>query len=585
MKRFIYSTLAIATILCACEKDGEKLIVKNPEAPSQISASDTDIVLTADKASALVLTLYWDQVEKAEASDPTVALPSDLVEQTVQFSYTEDFLPCTEVSVDTDRNTLQLTGDELSKILVKLGLTEVKKYDIYVRLCVTLGKTYTSSNTLTIKVTPYAVETGIMKIVDKNDVETVLATLHCKKDTPSLFEGFAVTPSGWYNCFFIAADGVQWGCNSDWTTYSLVANSSNNCWFAEPSGCQYVFADTQNNLWWQVYAPSVNATVDGTAVELKYLNSAGGYSGTITTSTDATVVTISGEGQRFDTTTGTNAGITGTSYPFSLVPSAAGTFEFVEGSDAAGNTVTVEKAGTYTLVFNVTDYSWTLTEGEGGGDEGGDEDEWPEDSDWAAATGDLLYIYTVDGDKNPTEVTGKLLLADNLYQGYFYFTGWYNFAFGDTSDASTTKVYGSAPVSDTGLYRLFCGSSRWNIWFPSGDAAYAKVTVNMAERSWAYETIETISIVGDFNNWSLTDNQMTFDPETKTYSADVTVSSWGTYGIHFVVNSDWNWCFSDQDGDGVLDTEAKDFMPSVEAGTYKITIDLNDPQKMTCKFE
>lgn len=585
MKRFIYSTLAIASLLCACEKDGEKLTVKTPEAPVQINASATDIVLTTDKASALVLTLYWDQVSQAEASDPTVALPSDLVSQTVQFSYTDDFVPCTEVSVDTDKNALQLTGDELSKILVKLNLTEVKKYDIYVRLCVTLGKTYTSSEALNIKVTPYAVETGIMKIVDKNDTESVLATLRCKDATPALFEGFAVTPSGWYNCFFVAADGVQWGCNSDWTAYSLVANSSNNCWFAEPSGCQYVFADTENSIWWQVYAPTVGATVDGTAVELNYAKSASGYTGTITTSSDNTTVTISGTGHRFDTTTGTDAGISGTDYPFSLVPSSDGTFEFVSGADAAGASVTVETAGTYTLVFNVADYTWTLTEGEDGGDDGDDEDTWPEDADWAAATGDLLYIYTADGDKNLTELTGKLLLGDGLYQGYFYFTGWYNFEFGDTDDITTAKAYGSAPVSDTGLYRLFCASSRWNIWFPSGDAAYAKVSVNMADRSWAYTTVETISIVGDFNNWSLTDNQMTFDAESKTYSAEVTVSSWGSYGIHFVVNSDWNWCFSDSDVDGVLDNGTVDFMPSVDPGTYTITIDLNDPQNMTCKFE
>jgi hypothetical protein len=578
MKRLIYSILGLSLLLCACEKDGEKLTVKQPDAPAEFTASATDITLTTENAGSLVLTLYWTDTGGVEVSDPTVAIPSGLVSQTVQFSSTQDFASLTEVSVDTDVNTLQLTGDEVSKILMKLGLTDVKRYDVYVRLAIVLGSSANYSETLTLRITPFAVETGFMNIVDRYNTETVLAKLTAKSATPTLFEGFAVLTSGWYNCYFVAADGVQWGCNDSWTAYSLVPDSSNNCWFAEPSGCQYVYADTANELWWQVSVPTVTATVEGTDIELAYAKSAGGYSGTITTAAAGATVKVGGAGARYDITTGDKSSV---DYAFSLVPSAEGTFEFVEGeSDAV---ISVEKAGTYTLTFNVTDYTWSLSEGESGGD-GGDEDPWPDDPDYVAATGELLYIYDADNDHNPTALSGKLLLGDSGYQGYFYFTAWYNFVFGDTADASTTRTYGSAPV-DGGLYRLYCGSSKWNIWFDQDAAAYARVTVNMADRSWKYEKVTAISIVGDFNSWSLDADPMTFDETTKTYSADVTASSWGTYGIHFVVNSDWAWCFSDQNGDGVLDDVASDFMPSVEAGSYKITIDLNDPQNRTVKFE
>ena len=579
MKRLIYSLLGLSLLLCACEKDGEKLIVKQPDAPAEFSASATDITLTTENAGSLVLTFYWTDMGGVEVSDPTVAIPSGLVSQTVQFSSTQDFASLTDVSVDTDVNTLQLTGDEVSKILMKLGLTDVKKYDVYVRLAIVLGSSANYSETLALKITPFAVETGFMNIVDRYNTETVLAKLIAKSATPTLFEGFAVLTSGWYNCYFVAADGVQWGCNDSWTAYSLLPNSTNNCWFAEPSGCQYVYADTANQLWWQVYIPSVTATVEGADIELAYAKSAGGYSGTITTAAAGATVKVGGTGARYDITTGDSSSV---DYIFSLVPSAAGTFEFVEGeSDAV---ISVEKAGTYTLTFNVTDYTWSLSEGESGGGDGGDEDPWPDDPDYVAATGELLYIYGLDKDKNLTGVTGKLLLGDSVYQGYFYFTEWYNFVFGDTADASTARTYGSAPV-DGGLYRLYCGSSKWNLWFDQGDAAYARVTVDMADRSWKYEKVTSISIVGDFNGWSLEADPMTFDETTKTYSADVTASSWGTYGMHFVVNSDWNWCFSDQNVDGVLDDVASDFMPGVAAGSYKITIDLNDPQNRTVKFE
>lgn len=331
----------------------------------------------------------------------------------------------------------------------------------------------------------------------------------------------------------------------------------------------------------------MNATADGVSAELKYSAPAGGFRGTVTTTADNTVLSIGGTGKRYDTTTG-DAASAGTDYAFSFIPSADGTFEFAQGSGASA-TVTVGTAGTWTLSFNVYDLKWTLTEGESGGDgdggDDGDEDTWPDDPDYVAATSELLYIYAVDGDKNPTTVNGRLLLSDGTYSGYYYFGGWENIVFGDSDVASSTKVYGSAPVSDTGLYRLFCGSSRWNIWFPSADPAYTKVSVNMTDRSWAYEIVNTISIVGDFNSWSLDTDKMTFDSSAKTWSAQITAASWGTYGIHFVVNSNWDWCFSDTDGNGILDNGKSDFMPSVDPGTYKVTIDLNDPQNMTVKFE
>ena len=598
MKKILEYMLAGAAVLslAACEKDGEKLIVSNPGAPGEFTVSATDIRLTSDKAGALALTLVWTEGTAATLSNPTVAMQDGIVSQSVQFSAEKDFAEYTKISVDSDKTSLQLTGNDLSNILIRLNLTEVQTYDIYARVALTLGKTSVYSDAVSFTVTPYSVETGIMKMVDKNNKENVLTTLRCKDETPELFEGFAVTPSTWYNVLFFAADGIQWGCDSGWTAFSLIPNSTNNCWFSEPAGCQYVFADTKNQLWWHIYLPSVNATAGEAVTELKWSNAAGAFSGTVTTTSDNTVLTIGGTGKRYDSTTGASSASVGTDYAFSFVPSADGTFEFAEGSDASAS-VSVGTAGTYTLTFKVSDCTWTLTEGESGGDgdgdgdgdddDDGDDDSWPEDPDYVAATSELLYIYGIDNDtKNPTDIKGKLLLSDGIYTGYYYFSGWEKFVFGDGSVASSAKVYGSAPLSDNaGLYRLFCGSSRWDIWFPSGDPAYTRVSVNMAERSWKYETVNKISIAENFNGWKLDTDPMTFDSESKTWSATITVEDWGEFGIQFIVNDDWTWSFSDEDKDGVLDTGTSAFKPDLVPGTYKITIDLNDPQNMTVNFE
>ena len=95
--------------------------------------------------------------------------------------------------------------------------------------------------------TPFAAESG-MKIVNKEDMTIVLGILHAKSETPDVYEGFVCTPSTWYNCFFVAPDGVVWGCDNDWTAYALVPASLNNCWFAEPAGVQYVTADTKQTV-------------------------------------------------------------------------------------------------------------------------------------------------------------------------------------------------------------------------------------------------------------------------------------------------------------------------------------------------
>ena len=86
MKRFIYSIFAILLLAVSCEKDGDKLIVTEPGAPSDFSASSTEIVLSSDGVDALALSLFWNAGALPEVSDPTVALPDDLTELSIQFS-------------------------------------------------------------------------------------------------------------------------------------------------------------------------------------------------------------------------------------------------------------------------------------------------------------------------------------------------------------------------------------------------------------------------------------------------------------------------------------------------------------------
>lgn len=557
MKRFIYSILAVLVFAVSCEKDGDKLIVTEPGAPTEFSASSSEIVLSNDGVDALALSLFWNEGALPEVSDPTVALPDDLTNLSMQFSAAEDFASYTEMYLEADQTSLQFTGGELSQLLMKLGMTEVQQYIVYVRLAVEMGEKYIYSDFLVLKITPYAVETGWMQIVSKTDVTDVLATLYCKDATPTLFEGFAVPSGGWYNCFFIAADGTQWGCNADWTAFSLVANSENNCWFAEPSGCQYVYADTANELWWHVNVPTVNVNIDGAPVELKYSKSAGGYSGTITTSAANTAITVTGTGARFDITTGTDAGIAGIPYPFCLVPSGAGSFEFINAESTTESFV-IENAGTYTLTFNVYDYTWGLKEGA----EEPPVVTYPENV--------AMYYYLKDGSDQLGLACQMAETADEgIFEGFVWTdpnwgTNYTNFRF-----HADDVVYSS---NSEGQYVL--GEGGWNSWSSNSNLNY--VVADFTTMTWSETQVTKIAVAGDFNSWSLDTDQFSFNMETGKWEVecDITYIEWGIQFVLDDANGTWRWKYMDGDMDGTLSMEGGNIMPA-QTGKYKIVLDLS----------
>ena len=557
MKRILYSIFTLMFLATSCDKDGEMLKVTEPGAPSDFSASPTEVVLTSDGTDVLALSLVWTAGALPEVSDPTIALPDDLTEESIQFSSTEDFASYSEIFLEKGQTSLQFTGGELSKLLMKFGMTEVQQYSLYTRLAVKMGTKYTYGTTVVIKVTPYAVETGWMQIVSKTDVTDVLATLYCKDATPALFEGFAVPAGGWYNCFFIAADGTQWGCNADWTPFSLVANSENNCWFAEPSGCQYVYADTANELWWHVNVPTVNVNIDGTPVELKYTKSAGGYSGTITTSSANTAITVTGTGSRFDITTGTDAGIAGIPYPFCLVPSGAGSFEFIN-AESTTDSFTIENAGTYTITFNVSEYTWTLKEGA----EEPPVVSYPENVS--------MYYYVKDGSDKLSLACEMAKTADEgVFEGFIFTDPDWGTNFSNYRFHADEMIYSS---NGDGQYVL--GEGGWNCW--SSNTGMNYVVADFTTMTWSETKVTQVAVAGDFNSWSLDSDQFAFNMETGKWEIECNIAN-VEWGIQFVLGDEsntWRWIYKDSEGDGILSLQGDNYIPQV--GKYKIVLDLSN---------
>lgn len=593
MKLLRYILPALSILLSvSCMKDGEMLTATLEGDGTRIGTADSEIVLDINEPSALALTIWWDRLGNASLSNPDAQVPSDMIINAVQFSTDVDFSTYVEETVDNSASSVQFTAAELNTIMTELGLEGGVASTVYIRMSTSLGTNTEPvyGESIEITVTPYFVDMSFIRLagVGSGVFTGVERTLPATIEDGGEYAGFADIPAGWWNFFFIEGTGNIWGALTDGANQFYLERkndiSSWNCWFPEPSGCYYITMSTATGEWTAVSVSEVLMSIGGAEpVQMEYSAAHTAYTAVLTTTTDNVSVQADLSGILYNTALGQDSA---ESASMSLTGSSDGTLAAGEAGAVTG--INTGAAGTYTLILRLADMTWELAEGEVDIDAGGEQTEWPDDPDYSAATSEWLYIYGLS-DGTPSSVEGRLArTSDGVYEGFFYMTSWFNFKFGDNEDPSAAKIYGSAPSSEEGaLERLYCGSDMYNIWWDSDQAAYTYLTVNTNDRSWSYTTVTSISIAGDFNGYSLTSDVMTFDPASGTWSAVITPGSWGQYGIQFVLNEEWGFCYAPAE-DGTLSRSGNAALPStaVEPGVeYEVTIDLNDPAAMTWSIE
>ena len=589
--RYILPALSIF-LSVSCMKDGEMLTATLEGDGTRIGTADSEIVLDINEPSALALTIWWDRLGNASLSNPDAQVPSDMIINAVQFSTDGDFSTYVEETVDNSASSVQFTAAELNTIMTELGLEGGVAATVYIRMSTSLGTNTEPvyGESIEITVTPYFVDMSFIRLagVGSGAFTGVERMLSATVEDGGEYAGFADIPAGWWNFFFIEGTGNIWGALTDGANQFYLERkndiSSWNCWFPEPSGCYYITMSTATGEWTAVSVSEVLMSIGGAEpVQMEYSAAHTAYTAVLTTTADNVPVQADLSGILYNTALGQDSA---ESASMSLTGSSDGTLAAGEAGAVTG--INTGAAGTYTLILRLADMTWELAEGEVDIDAGGEQTEWPDDPDYSAATSEWLYIYGLS-DGTPSSVEGRLArTSDGVYEGFFYMTSWFNFKFGDNEDPSAARIYGSAPSSEEGaLERLYCGRDMYNIWWDSDQAAYTYLTVNTNDRSWSYTTVTSISIAGDFNGYSLTSDVMTFDPASGTWSAVITPGSWGQYGIQFVLNEEWGFCYAPAE-DGTLFRSGNAAMPStaVEPGVeYEVTIDLNDPAAMTWSIE
>lgn len=176
----------------------------------------------------------------------------------------------------------------------------------------------------------------------------------------------------------------------------------------------------------------------------------------------------------------------------------------------------IAKAGKYKLTINMMDYSYTLEE-----------------------VNYDPFIYFIGATDGWTNAEQKLALVDDakgVYTGYLYCAdpnGWGNqFKFQRVAGSWDNEI-------NSGAFSTFSGaatSEGGNIGVNAGEGVYY-FDVNLSEGTITATKVETMGIIGGFNNWA-SDAPMTWNAEEYCFEATnvgVTADGW-----KFRVNGGWD---------------------------------------------
>lgn len=549
-------------LLGACEKDGDKYYLSTPTENELIASAGT-VVLTEATAKLYALSFAWTE-STLQISDPNLKAP-DVLKTTLQVSLNEDF---SGTIVESTENGLSksYTGAALNIVANSLGVAADVATPFYFRLKGTTGDNMEPvySNTAKVTITSYQLDMRFGNILDTNAQDMGLDLFSANSN--SIYTGF-IGAAGWMNFLFQEADGTIWRtANSSGIGKPFILTSEDTwgLWFPSPAGCYYVNFDIPAKQWTALLLPSL--TINGIEnISMTYNRSANQWQGTFTaTEAGDIAIQISGTGKLYDhtTVTGNDNAISddmAKDTPFAFTGSSSGlTF----GTAASDITVNVPQAGECTLTIGLSNpQQWTATVTAGGSGE----PTYPAylEMQGAGDWWDKLYAKL-----EPAKTAGT-------YRTVFQTTSNENFKI--VEPASGTW-YGSDPDN---LYKLSAADGNYNIWFESPEKKSYMIDVDYANLTWTPTEIKQINVYGDFNNWDLTKDLMSYDASTGIWSATCEINTIG-YGFYFLLNSDpanisWDWALKGSLEEGLYLTDGNgsgNIIPA-ETGTYLITLDMS----------
>ena len=352
MKTIKYLFAVIATLIAftSCEEDGDKIYLQSLSG-NELMASTDEVKLNADVAQQIVLSFAWTD-QTIAISDENVGTAVKVV-TSLEASLSEDFSG-TVSRTETTSLSHAFTGAELNTIANTIGATIGQSNAVWFRLGSATGTNIPSaySNAVQVNVTPYEMDmhTGIILDASKNATGETLYSANAD----GIYSGF-MTANAWENFYMREGNGIVWGNVGDdggGTPFVLSSEPTQwNMWFPNAEGCFHVTVNTKEEEWSALHVSSlaVGGLADGD-IAMTFDKTNGQWLATFTADAPGSrTITISGQGELFNASTGTDAG-SATDIAFAMEGE-----NLVLAETAGSVNVEVPQAGECTLRLNLSD--------------------------------------------------------------------------------------------------------------------------------------------------------------------------------------------------------------------------------------
>ena len=545
--------LAVAFGFASCEKDEDKIYLSSLE-PSELTASTTSVVLTSDNAADIVLSLAWTK-DALQLSDASLTA-TDLISQTLQACLLSDFSGTVNESSESSLSKAY-TGAALNTLAKNIGATVDEANTVYFRLAATTGDNMdpTYSNTVSVSITPYAIDMSIGYILNTSQEETG-ATLY-SPDEDGVYTGFMGATS-WYNFYMMEGDGTIWGNDGVDGTAFLISSDTDtqwNFWFPGQNGCYYVIIDTPELLWSSLLMPSLTVSGD---IEGDLTFDRSNVKWTLVFTADAAgsaTIQIAGTGAQYDYDTGTDDD----SAISTDVAFGGDADDLTFGSTAEDITVDIPAEGECTLTLDLSDPTcWTVTVTQGAEEE-------------AAEVSEYLYLPGIDDG-----ISGSWTF-DNYLRLY---------------DEDELGYAGVANINSLWGYQIAIEVDNWSDYYGTSDGTEYSGTleyqggnipaptglyfmnVSLSSLTYALTEVTEVYYSGISDDWNLYAMTETDDPGVYTATFEVTGDT--PWGFQIVLDQNWTTKFGGADGillyQGSSSVSNIAFEPT--SGTYTLTVDL-----------
>lgn len=348
--KYLFAVIATLIAFTSCEEDGDKIYLQSLNG-NELMASTDEVKLNADVAQQIVLSFAWTD-QTIAISDENVGTAVKVV-TSLEASLSEDFSG-TVSRTETTSLSHAFTGAELNTIANTIGATIGQSNAVWFRLGSATGTNIPSaySNAVQVNVTPYEMDmhTGIILDASKNATGETLYSANAD----GIYSGF-MTANAWENFYMREGNGIVWGNVGDdggGTPFVLSSEPTQwNMWFPNAEGCFHVTVDTKEEEWSALHVSSlaVGGLADGD-IAMTFDKTNGQWLATFTADAPGSrTITISGQGELFNASTGTDAG-SATDIAFAMEGE-----NLVLAETAGSVNVEVPQAGECTLRLNLSD--------------------------------------------------------------------------------------------------------------------------------------------------------------------------------------------------------------------------------------